>query len=156
MTDTQARWVVRHHGGESGHRSFFGGQHSRGRVVARIGSFLAGIVLTPLIGWPGLLIGATLAGPASAQSFGFASFHALVGPTGAVLRGSGVKAVTHQPAGRYFVQFTRRVNLIACVYTATLISAQGGQISAQVVAGKVGVMTYRAAATFSNYLAIEP
>jgi len=27
---------------------------------------------------------------------------------------------------------------------------------AEVVAGKVGVMTYRAAATFSNYLAIEP
>lgn len=62
MTDTEVRGVVRHLGGESGHRSFFGGQHSKGRVVALVLAFLAGIILTPLIGWPGLLIGGSLAG----------------------------------------------------------------------------------------------
>lgn len=62
MTDTQARGIVRHLGGESGHRSFFGGQHSRGRVAALAVAFTAGIVLTPLVGWPGLLVGGVMAG----------------------------------------------------------------------------------------------
>lgn len=58
MSDTATRATVRYLGGESGHRSFFGGQHSRTRVLS-IGLFiLSGMVLTPLIGWPGLLIGA--------------------------------------------------------------------------------------------------
>jgi len=52
--DTRA--LVRYLGGESGHRSFFGGTHSRTRV-GMIGLFvLSGMVLTPLIGWPGLVI----------------------------------------------------------------------------------------------------
>lgn len=62
MTDLESRGVVRHLGGESGHRSFFGGQHSRGRVLALVLAFVASIILTPLIGWPGLLIGGALAG----------------------------------------------------------------------------------------------
>ncbi|MES1169282.1 MAG: hypothetical protein ABUL47_01195, partial [Leifsonia sp.] len=62
MTDTQTRGVVRHLGGEAGHRSFFGGQHSKGRVAALALAFASGIVLTPLIGWPGLLIGGATAG----------------------------------------------------------------------------------------------
>ena len=57
MTDLHTRGVVRHLGGEAGHRSFFGGQHSKGRVVALVFAFAAGLVLTPLIGWPGLLVG---------------------------------------------------------------------------------------------------
>jgi hypothetical protein len=79
---------------------------------------------------------ATVAGPASAQSFGFAQFHALVSPEGAVARGSGVKAVTHPTVGRYVVQFTRQVNNSACVYTATPFGASGGQASMQVVSGQ--------------------
>jgi hypothetical protein len=56
MTETRA--VVRYLGGETGHRSFFGGTHSRTRV-AMLALFIAlGIVLTPLIGWPGLAVGA--------------------------------------------------------------------------------------------------
>lgn len=57
MTETQTRATVRYLGGETGHRSFFGGTHSRTRVIL-IGAFvLSGMILTPLIGWPGLLIG---------------------------------------------------------------------------------------------------
>lgn len=57
MTETQTRATVRYLGGETGHRSFFGGTHSRTRVIL-IGTFiLSGMILTPLIGWPGLVIG---------------------------------------------------------------------------------------------------
>lgn len=57
MTTTTTRATVRYLGGESGHRSFFGGQHSRTRV-ALIGAFIvSGMILTPLIGWPGLVVG---------------------------------------------------------------------------------------------------
>jgi hypothetical protein len=57
MTDS-TRAVVRYLGGETGHRSFFGGTHSRTRV-AMLAIFIAlGIVLTPLLGWPGLAVGA--------------------------------------------------------------------------------------------------
>lgn len=57
MTDP-SRAVVRYLGGETGHRSFFGGTHSRTRV-AMLALFIAlGIVLTPLLGWPGLAVGA--------------------------------------------------------------------------------------------------
>jgi len=57
VTDT-SRAVVRYLGGETGHRSFFGGTHSRTRV-AMLALFIAlGIVLTPLVGWPGLAAGA--------------------------------------------------------------------------------------------------
>ena len=55
MTHTQA--TVRYLGGESGHRSFFGGTHSRTRIVL-LGVFIvSGLVLTPLLGWPGLVLG---------------------------------------------------------------------------------------------------
>ena len=57
MTDT-SRAVVRYLGGETGHRSFFGGTHSRSRVVMLALFITAGIVLTPLVGWPGLAVGA--------------------------------------------------------------------------------------------------
>jgi len=57
MTDT-SRAVVRYLGGETGHRSFFGGTHSRARVVMLALFIAAGIVLTPLVGWPGLAVGA--------------------------------------------------------------------------------------------------
>jgi hypothetical protein len=53
-TDTRAS--VRYLGGESGHRSFFGGTHSRSRIVLLGVFLLSGMVLTPLIGWPGLII----------------------------------------------------------------------------------------------------
>jgi len=57
MTATESRATVRYLGGETGHRSFFGGTHSRTRV-ALIGLFIvSGMVLTPIIGWPGLVIG---------------------------------------------------------------------------------------------------
>jgi len=57
MTETQTRAIVRHLGGETGHRSFFGGTHSRSRVIL-LGVFIvSGLVLTPLIGWPGLVVG---------------------------------------------------------------------------------------------------
>ncbi|MBC7589977.1 MAG: hypothetical protein H7226_02885 [Salinibacterium sp.] len=55
MTETVTPAVVRYLGGESGHRSFFGGTHSRTRIVFLSLFVVAGMVLTPLIGWPGLL-----------------------------------------------------------------------------------------------------
>lgn len=56
MTQTQA--VTRFLGGESGHRSFFGGTHSRPRIIL-IGVFLiGGLVATPLLGWPAVLAAA--------------------------------------------------------------------------------------------------
>ena len=57
MTYT-SRAVVRYLGGETGHRSFFGGTHSRTRVAMLALFIAAGIVLTPLVGWPGLAVGA--------------------------------------------------------------------------------------------------
>ena len=33
MTQTQTRAIVRHLGGETGHRSFFGGTHSKTRLA---------------------------------------------------------------------------------------------------------------------------
>jgi hypothetical protein len=56
VTEMETRAAIRYLGGESGHRSFFGGTHSRTRITV-VGLFIvAGMVLTPLIGWPGLLI----------------------------------------------------------------------------------------------------
>ena len=49
------RGVVRHLGGEAGHRSFFGGTHSPGRVAALGFCLIAGLVTTPLFGWPAIL-----------------------------------------------------------------------------------------------------
>ena len=60
--DTSTRAVVRYLGGESGHRSFFGGTHSRSRVILLVFFVIAGMVLTPLIGWAGLAIAAAGAG----------------------------------------------------------------------------------------------
>ena len=57
MSQIQARPIVRHLGGESGHRSFFGGTHSKTRIALIIGFVLAGMIVTILAGWPGLLIG---------------------------------------------------------------------------------------------------
>lgn len=57
MTETSTRATVRYLGGETGHRSFFGGTHSRTRVVF-VGIFIvAGLVLTPILGWPGIAVG---------------------------------------------------------------------------------------------------
>jgi len=54
MTDTQTRAVERYLGGESGHRSFFGGTHSRLRIGLVIGFAILGLVFTPLLGAPAL------------------------------------------------------------------------------------------------------
>lgn len=56
MTETQG--VVRYLGGEAAHREFFGGAHSRVRLVLLAGCITAGLILTPLFGWVGI------AGPA--------------------------------------------------------------------------------------------
>lgn len=54
---TQTEPYARFLGGESGHRSFFGGTQSRARV-ALVGLFvIGGMILTILIGLPGLIIG---------------------------------------------------------------------------------------------------
>lgn len=57
MTDTSTRAIIRFLGGETGHRSFFGGTHSRTRVALIAVFIVAGMILTPLIGWPGLVVG---------------------------------------------------------------------------------------------------
>lgn len=57
MSQTQSRAIVRHLGGESGHRSFFGGTHSKTRIALIIGFVVAGMIVTILVGWPGLLLG---------------------------------------------------------------------------------------------------
>ncbi|GAA1062033.1 MULTISPECIES: hypothetical protein [Agromyces] len=56
MTPTQAP-VVRHLGGEAGHRSFFGGTSSKARTSSLIVVVLASMLLTIFIGWPALLFG---------------------------------------------------------------------------------------------------
>jgi hypothetical protein len=57
MTETTTRATVRYLGGEMGHRSFFGGTHSRARIIF-VGLFIvAGLVLTPILGWPGVAVG---------------------------------------------------------------------------------------------------
>ena len=57
MTGTHTRATIRYLGGETGHRSFFGGTHSRTRIALIALFIVGGMILTPLIGWPGLLIG---------------------------------------------------------------------------------------------------
>jgi hypothetical protein len=53
---TSSTPVIRFLGGESGHRSFFGGTHSRTRITL-LGLFVViGMIVTPLVGWPGLAI----------------------------------------------------------------------------------------------------
>jgi hypothetical protein len=59
MTQTESRAIVRHLGGESGHRSFFGGTHSRTRITLLALFVVSGMILTPLIGWPGLVVALT-------------------------------------------------------------------------------------------------
>ncbi|WP_104087472.1 hypothetical protein [Cryobacterium sp. N19] len=62
MTDLRNRTVIRYLGGESGHRSFFGGTHSRARIIFLAGSLVSGMVFTPLIGWPALAAAAVSCG----------------------------------------------------------------------------------------------
>ncbi|NQX29842.1 hypothetical protein HQQ81_21045 [Microbacteriaceae bacterium VKM Ac-2854] len=50
MTDAHVRYI----GGESGHRSFFGGTHSKSRIVFLALFAVAGLIGTPLLGWPAL------------------------------------------------------------------------------------------------------
>ncbi|MFH5824284.1 hypothetical protein [Georgenia sp. AZ-5] len=47
-------------GGESGHRSFFGGSVPHSRLVALLAAALAGMVLTITVGTPGFVVGAVL------------------------------------------------------------------------------------------------
>ncbi|MEO8093665.1 MAG: hypothetical protein ABI632_01905 [Pseudolysinimonas sp.] len=58
MSETQTHAVVRYLGGESGHRSFFGGTHSRSRIAFLVVFVGGGMIGTPLIGWPALAIAA--------------------------------------------------------------------------------------------------
>lgn len=60
MSGTTA--LQRQLGGEAGHRSFFGGVQSRGRIIGLGSAFVLGLVLTPLMGWPAIAIAATIAG----------------------------------------------------------------------------------------------
>lgn len=62
MSTTQTRGVVRHIGGESGHRAFFGGQGSKARTFGILGFVVAGMFVTVIAGWPGLLLGLVGAG----------------------------------------------------------------------------------------------
>lgn len=59
MTDTHG--VVRHLGGEAGHRAFFGGSHSRVRLTLLGLCITAGLVLTPMLGWVGIAAPAVVA-----------------------------------------------------------------------------------------------
>ena len=56
MSQTTPRAVERHLGGESGHRSFFGGTHSRSRVAFVALFVVGGMIGTPLIGWPAIAV----------------------------------------------------------------------------------------------------
>lgn len=53
---------VRYIGGEAGHRSFFGGTHSKGRVAGLGLFFVVGVIGLPSLGWPALLIAVAGAG----------------------------------------------------------------------------------------------
>ena len=131
---------------KTAHLVVSGDQAKHNRVHGRRGAALRSAAAL-------LALVAIFAGPASAESFGSATFHALVSPTGVVARGSGVKAVTHPSVGRYLVQFRRSVNVSTCVYTATPHGAYGGQASVQVVPGKpdtIAVFTFSKAGVPAN------
>ncbi|GAA0989990.1 SCO6880 family protein [Subtercola frigoramans] len=54
MSDSSG--VTRYLGGEAGHRSFFGGTRNKTRITL-VGSFLLfGLVFTPVLGWPAIVI----------------------------------------------------------------------------------------------------
>jgi len=55
MTSDQP--VLRHLGGDSSHRSFFGGTHSGARVTGVAVFLIVGMVITIYGGWPGIVVG---------------------------------------------------------------------------------------------------
>ena len=100
------RGVVRHLGGESGHRSFFGGTHSAGRVTALGFCLIVGLVCTPLFGWPALLAAAVGVGVVllvtarDASGFDAGAAHPPVAVAGAAAdRGGPVPAVRGRGVG---------------------------------------------------------
>jgi hypothetical protein len=62
MSQPTSAAIVRHLGGETGHRSFFGGTHSKARIALLAVSVGGGMVMTILVGWPGLVFGLAGAG----------------------------------------------------------------------------------------------
>lgn len=60
MSDPEV--LVRHLGGEAGHRAFFGGTASRTRTLLLGICVLGLLVATPLIGWPGVVLPTVAAG----------------------------------------------------------------------------------------------
>jgi hypothetical protein len=66
-----------------------------------------------------------------AQSFGFATFSALVNSQGRTVRGLGVQSSARSALGVYTIEFTREVD--SCFIVATPRGANGGQASVQEV-----------------------
>lgn len=64
MTATQG--VTRYLGGEAGHRSFFGGTHSKSRIAFVSIFMTAGLILTPIFGWPAIVLAVSGSGLAFA------------------------------------------------------------------------------------------
>ena len=60
MSDT--RGVSRYLGGEAGHRGFFGGSHSKLRIGLVAVFITFGLILTPLLGWPAIVVAVAGAG----------------------------------------------------------------------------------------------
>lgn len=58
---------------------------------------------------------------AQAQSFGFATYNALILGNGTLVRSSGVSAATRVSAGRYEITFSRPV--VNCIAIASIVSA---------------------------------
>src|SRR4051794_30307888 len=54
--------LVRYLGGEMAHRAFFGGTGQRTRNLLLAVCVVAGLIATPLLGWPGIAIPAVAAG----------------------------------------------------------------------------------------------
>lgn len=80
------------------------------------------------------VISAGCAGTAAAQSYGFATFSAVVNKNGGTLRSSGVLNSSHSSTGTYFINFVRAVD--TCSILAGPRGGGGGQVSVAEVVGK--------------------
>ncbi|MPZ58607.1 MAG: hypothetical protein GEU91_19380 [Rhizobiales bacterium] len=78
-------------------------------------------------------VSAGWAGTAEAQSYGFATFSAVVKANGVTARSSGVQKSTHSGTGLYLIDFLREVN--TCSIVGGPRGVQGGQVSVTDVSG---------------------
>lgn len=86
-----------------------------------------------------------------AQSYGYATYSALLNAAGTAVRSSGVTASSRPSTGTYNVTFSRPVNV--CVFVASIFNASPGYATVQNKAGDIFtivVTTYSGTGTATN------